>query len=95
MIKRLLVVLCIVEAVIIGYYINIHNSYTPEIQIKEIIRDSIIRDSIYIQNEVIRTEIKYVEKQYQKDSSSIMSASPDELYDSFTRYIEDYEQGHS
>lgn len=95
MAKKILIVLCIIEAAIIGYYVNIRNSYTPEIQIKEIIRDSIIRDSIYIQNEIIRTEIKYVEKQYQKDSSSIMSASPDELYDSFARYIEDYEQRHN
>ena len=62
----------------------------PEPVVIEVVRDSIIRDSIYIVNESIRTEIKYIKEQYTQDSVDIMSANDSVLFDSFSRYIEDY-----
>ena len=91
-VERILWIICTLEALIIGYLVFGGNTNTPqiEIQTKEVVRDSIIRDSIYIVNEVIKTEIKYAEKQYQQDSIDIMSASDSMLFESFTRYINDY-----
>lgn len=62
----------------------------PEISIVEVVKDSIIRDSIYIENEIIKKEIVYVYKQFTQDSINIMSANDSVLFDSFSRYIEDY-----
>jgi hypothetical protein len=61
-----------------------------EINIVEVVKDSIIRDSIYIENEIIKKEIVYVYKQFTQDSINIMSANDSVLFDSFSRYIEDY-----
>jgi hypothetical protein len=58
----------------------------PEILINEIEK----RDSIFIVNEKIKKEIMYVTEQYKKDSIDIMSASDSVLLDSFSRYIENY-----
>ena len=89
--KRLLIllILCLVEAFIIGYLVQ-RPKTPPNVPIKEIIRDSIIRDSIIIVNEKIKKEIVYIEKQANKDSSDIMSANDSVLLSKFSRYIEDY-----
>jgi hypothetical protein len=89
--KRLLIllILCLIEAFIIGYLAK-QPKTPPNVPVKEIIRDSIIRDSIIIVNEKIKKEIVYIEKQANKDSSAIMSANDSILLSKFSRYIEDY-----
>lgn len=82
----------VLETLLIGYLLFGRKTHTtqPEPQIIEVVRDSIIRDSIYIVNESIKTEIKYIKEQYTQDSTDIMSANDSVLFDSFARYIEDY-----
>ena len=87
------VIIIILEAITIGFLINERNNTPvnpPDVIIKEIVRDSLIRDSIFIEIEKIKREIVYVEKQYTKDSSDIMSANDSVLFGKFSRYIEDY-----
>ena len=87
------VIICIVEALIIISLLLVVTKPTvtsPDVVIKEIVRDSIIRDSIYIEIEKINEKIVYVEKQFTKDSSDIMSANDSTLFSTFSRYIEDY-----
>ena len=87
------VIVIILEAITIGFLINERNNTPvnpPDVIIKEIVRDSLIRDSIFIEIEKIKREIVYVEKQYTKDSSDIMSANDSVLFGKFSRYIEDY-----
>ena len=87
------VIIIILEAITIGFLINERNNTpvnSPDVIIKEIVRDSLIRDSIFIEIEKIKREIVYVEKQYTKDSSDIMSANDSVLFGKFSRYIEDY-----
>jgi hypothetical protein len=72
------------------YYRRPSTISQPEINIVEVVRDSIIRDSIYIKNEIIKKEIVYVYKQFTQDSINIMSANDSVLFDSFSRYIEDF-----
>ena len=85
-------VVVVLETLIIGYLIfgNKTPITQPEPMVIEVVRDSIIRDSIYIVNESIRTEIKYIKEQYTQDSIDIVSANDSVLFDSFARYIEDY-----
>jgi hypothetical protein len=88
------IITCIVEAlIIISLLLAITKKPTvtsPDVIIKETVRDSIIRDSIYIEIEKINEKIVYVEKQFTKDSSDIMSANDSTLFSTFSRYIEDY-----
>ena len=88
----LLATTCLLEALVIGYLLNKPTPPVnpPDVIIKEIVRDSLIRDSIFIEIEKIKREIVYVEKQYTKDSSDIMSANDSVLFGKFSRYIEDY-----
>ena len=90
--NTILWVVVVLETVLIGYLLFGRKTHTaqPEPQIIEVVRDSIIRDSIYIVNESIKTEIKYIKEQYTQDSTDIMSANDSVLFDSFARYIEDY-----
>ena len=90
--NTILWVVIVLETLIIGYFIfgNKTPIPQPEPVVIEVVRDSIIRDSIYIVNESIRTEIKYIKEQYTQDSVDIMSANDSVLFDSFARYIEDY-----
>lgn len=83
-----LLIICFLETLIIGYLLNTRNHIIPDPQI--IIKDSIIRDSIFVLNEEIQKEIVYVKEQFTKDSIDIMSASDSILLSTFTRYIEDY-----
>ena len=91
--NTILWVVIVLETLIIGYLIfgNKTPVQQPEPQVKEIVKDSIIRDSIYIVNESIKTEIKYIKEQYTQDSIDIMSANDSVLFDSFAKYIEDYD----
>lgn len=90
--NTILWVVTVLETLIIGYLLfgNKTPIPQPEPVIIEVVRDSIIRDSIYIVNESIKTEIKYIKEQYTQDSVDIMSANDSVLFDSFARYIEDY-----
>lgn len=88
----LLAITCLLEALVIGYLLNKPTPpvNSPDVIIKEIVRDSLIRDSIFIEIEKIKREIVYVEKEFTKDSTRVMSASDSILYSKFSRYIEDY-----
>lgn len=89
-----LIIICVIESITIGYLLsNPHRTTVipPDTIVKEIVRDSIIRDSIYIVNEKIKREIVYVEREFKKDSTDIMSANDSTLLSNFTRYIEDYD----
>ena len=89
--ERILLIVCVLEALIIGYLLyRLSPVVVSDVPVKEIVRDSIIRDSIFIINDSIRTEIKYVKEQHKQDSLDIMSANDSVLFDSFSRYIEDY-----
>ena len=91
--KKFLIILCILEALVIGYLLSERNKPIlpqPNIPVKEIVRDSIIRDSIFIEIEKIKKEYIYINDQYKKDSIDIMSANDSVLFDSFSRYIEDF-----
>ena len=89
--ERILLIVCILEALIIGYMLyRLSPVIVPDVPVKEIVRDSIIRDSVFIVNEKIKREIVYVRGQYKEDSVAIMSANDSVLFDSFSRYIEDY-----
>ena len=92
--KKAWIALCVLEALIIGFLIGLQlkpqTPVKPDVVIKEIVRDSIIRDSIFIEIEKIKREIVYVEKQHTKDSTDIMSASDSVLLNSFSKYIDDY-----
>lgn len=89
----ILVLVCLLEALVIGYLIS-NRTQPPVIpqdpQIVEIVRDSLVRDSIFIVNERIKREIVYVNEQYKKDSLDIMSASDSVLLSKFSAYIEEY-----
>lgn len=92
-VKKFLIILCILEAIVIGCLISSIKNPDPPPQILnpiEIIRDSIIRDSIFIEIEKIKTEYIYINEQYKEDSIDIMSANDSMLFDSFSRYIENY-----
>lgn len=89
-IKRFLIILCILEAFIIGYLLNYRKNPDPPPEIIEIVKDSIIRDSIFIEIEKIKTQYIYINEQYKEDSINIMSANDSVLFDSFSRYIENY-----
>ena len=87
------VIICLLEALVIGFLLNERNKVPvtrPDVIIEEIVRDSIIRDSIFIEIEKVKKEIVYVEKEFTKDSTRIMSANDSTLYSDFSRYIEDY-----
>lgn len=87
----ILVLVCLLEAFIIGYLLNNRTpTIPPDTQTKEIVRDSLIRDSIFIVNERIKREIVYVKEQHKKDSIDIMSASDSVLLSKFSAYIEEY-----
>ena len=92
--KRVLAIICVIETIIIIllfiYQPKTSVPSTPDVIIKEIVRDSIIRDSIFIVNERIKKEIVYIEKQAQQDSVDIMSANDSVLYSKFSEYIDNY-----
>lgn len=91
MFKKFLLITCVIETCVIGFLLYKPSPViTQDVPIKEIVRDSIIRDSIYIINDSIRTEIKYIKEQHTKDSSNLISANDSVLFDTFSRYIEDY-----
>lgn len=49
-------------------------------------------DSIYIINDSIVEKIKYIEKQYEQDVETVVSADDSINLCIFTRYIEDYKR---
>ena len=58
--------------------------------IEETIRDSLIRDSIYIVNDSIVEKIRYINKEYDKEVSNILSNSDSINLLFFSEYIECY-----
>ena len=49
-------------------------------------------DSIYIINDSIEEKIKYIEKQYEQDVETVVSADDSINMCIFTRYVEDYQR---
>lgn len=90
--KVLLLIICFLEAIAIGFLLSERNEPVtpPDVRPIEIVRDSIIRDSIFIEIEKVKTEIVYINEQFANDSSNIMSADDSTLFSNYTRYIEDY-----
>lgn len=87
--NKFLIILCIIEGIIIGYLLyNIPKE--PEIITVETVRDSIIRDSVFIEIEKIKEKAIIIKQNYEEDTIDIMSANDSVLYESFSRYIEDY-----
>lgn len=89
----LCVIVCLLEAIVIGFLLSKRTQSPvpqPDIIIKEIVRDSLIRESIFVEIEKVRQEIVYVEKEFNKDSTDIMSANDSTLFNAFSRYIENY-----
>ena len=93
MTKKLLLIISVLEALVIGYLLFDKQRTPvnpPDVPVIEIVRDSIIRDSIFIEIEKIEKEIVYIKEEFKQDSTNIMSASDSVLFSSFSRYIEDY-----
>ena len=88
--NKIWIIICAIEAIVILGLIFSKQPAEPDVVVKEIVRDSIIRDSIFIENEKIKKEIVYVHQEFEKDSADIMSADDSTLLDSFSRYIENY-----
>jgi len=90
--NKLLIFICCLESILLGYliYDKINQPNPLDVPPITITRDSIIRDSIFIVNEKIKREVVYIKEQYKQDSTNIMSANDSVLFDTFTRYIEDY-----
>ena len=93
MTKKLLLIISVLEALVIGYLLFDRQRTPvnpPDVPVIEIVRDSIIRDSIFIEIEKIEREIVYIKEEFKQDSIDIMSANDSVLFSSFSRYIEDY-----
>jgi hypothetical protein len=89
MLRRLFEYLvCVVIGVIIGFFIN----QEPKPDIQEPTEDSLIRDSIYIVNDSLVEKIIYLEKQYDDEVKSIISANDSMQLLIFSRYIDSYIQ---
>ena len=93
MTKKILLIISVLEALVIGYLLFDRQRTPvnpPDVPVIEIVRDSIIRDSIFIEIEKIEKEIVYIKEEFKQDSTDIMSANDSVLLSSFSRYIEDY-----
>lgn len=89
MLRRLFEYLvCVVIGVVIGFFIN----QEPKPDIQEPTEDSLIRDSIYIVNDSLVEKIIYLEKQYDDEVKSIISANDSMQLLIFSRYIDSYIQ---
>ncbi len=64
--------------------------YTDNLNKDSLSTDSIYRDSIYIVNDSIVERIIYIEKNYEKNVSNILSNSDSTNLCLFTEYIEHY-----
>lgn len=87
--------LIFIIGIIVGYF-SIQNSNTIEStippKIEEIEQDSVKRDSIIKANDSIITKIIYIEKEYEKEVSNVMSNDDSTNMVLFSRYIEDYKR---
>ena len=93
MYKKVLLIISILEALVIGYLLFDRQRTPvnpPDVPVIEIVRDSLIRDSIFIEIEKIEKQIVYIKEEFEQDSANIMSADDSMLFSSFSRYIEDY-----
>ena len=93
MTKKVLLIISVLEALVIGYLLFDRQRTPvnpPDVPVIEIVRDSLIRDSIFIEIEKIEREIVYIKEEFKQDSTNIMSANDSVLISSFSRYIEDY-----
>lgn len=78
-------------AFIFGIFIgNLITPSNPVSKPEDVDQDSIIRDSIYIINDSIVTKIIYLEKEYEKEVSNVMSNDDSTNMVLFSRYIENY-----
>lgn len=73
--------------VFLGYWIRPTPKTTAVPNIEGVKNDSIIRDSIFIVNDSIKTKIIYLEREYDKEASTIMSSSDSANLSFFNEYI--------
>lgn len=92
MLRRLFEYLvCVVIGIVIGFFI----SQEPKLDIQEPTEDSLIRDSIYIVNDSLVEKIIYLEKQYDDEVKSVISANDSMQLLIFSRYIDSYIQSNT
>ena len=87
----LIILPILIASFFIGYVLGKHNSKKIVIPSTPIIKDSIIRSEIIKENEVIKWKIKNVEKQYDKEVSTILSNSDSANLIYFSNYIRQYQ----
>ena len=90
--KYLYFIIIAIASFLFGYVLGKRNCKTiiqptPPV---EIVKDSIIREIIIQDNEVIKWKIKNVEKQYDKEVSTILSNTDSANLVYFSNYIRQY-----
>lgn len=86
--KYIIILTIVIASFLLGYVLgNTKVTVIPSTPVK-IVRDSIIRDTLYNENEVIKWKIKNVEKQYDKEVSTILSNTDSANFIYFSNYIE-------
>ena len=89
--KYIIILTIVIASFLLGYVLgNTKVTVIPSTPV-EIVRDSIIRDTLYNENEVIKWKIKNVEKQYDKEVSTILSNTDSANFIYFSNYIERYQ----
>lgn len=88
--KYIIILTIIIASFLLGYVLgNTKVTVIPSTPV-EIVRDSITRDTLYNENEVIKWKIKNVEKQYDKEVSTILSNTDSANFIYFSNYIEQH-----
>ena len=86
--KYIIILTIVIASFLLGYVLgNTKVTVIPSTPV-EIVRDSIIRDTLYNENEVIKWKIKNVEKQYDKEVSTILSNTDSANLIYFSNYLE-------
>lgn len=86
--KYIIILTIVIASFLLGYVLgNTKVTVIPSTPV-EIVKDSIIRDTLYNENEVIKWKIKNVEKQYDKEVSTILSNTDSANFIYFSNYIE-------
>ena len=86
--KYIIILTIVIASFLLGYVLgNTKVTVIPSTPVK-IVRESIIRDTLYNENEVIKWKIKNVEKQYDKEVSTILSNTDSANFIYFSNYIE-------
>ena len=91
--NHFIILTILIASFLLGYVLGKRNAKTiivPSTPIT-IVKDSIIREEIVKENEVIKWKIKNVEKQYDKEVSTILSNTDSANLIYFSNYIRQYQ----